>query len=191
MAKTGGRPSKYPWGDIEHDFKAGVPKPELCRRYRIPTKTLDNKIAEKKWKVSGLAVKAMSDLEQVSGSFGQLEEEDPKTAAALYDRVRTETDFDIRAGRLVIKTMKRLEGLVDRGKKLEKVGVGQGMQELREVGMMGGDYKDVLDAAYRGKELLKGKDITSQTQFSVQQNSTTQYLSEGEVMKAVADALPD
>ena len=188
------RPSKYPWEEIEADYKAGVDKKEICRKWKIPKKTLDNKIIEKSWEVSGLAVEAMRSLEQVSGNFGILEATDPKTAAALYDRVAHETDFDIRAGRLVVKTMKRLESLVDAGKKLEKVSVGTGIQELVEVGMMGSDYKDVMDAAYRGKELLKGKDQTGPQvaiQNNMTQNNSIVELSEEEIEKELkARGLP-
>ena len=188
------RPSKYPWEEIKADYEAGLDKVEIRRRYNIPRNTLDTKISEQGWEVNQHAVKAMNGLSEVSVHFGALEAESPETAAALYDRVATETDFDIRAGRLVVKTMKRLESIVDAGKKLEKVSVGTGIQELVEVGMMGGDYKDVMDAAYRGKELLKGKDQTGPQvaiQNNMTQNNSIGELSEEEIEKELkARGLP-
>jgi hypothetical protein len=90
-----------------------------------------------------------------------MEIEEPEILEAVYDRIRTESEFDLVAGRLVTKTMKKLEKLVDDGIKSEKLNVGGGMQAFETVEMMGGDYLDVMNAAYRGKELLKGKELTS------------------------------
>lgn len=155
------RPSKYDWKAIEADFKAGLERERICRKHSIEEKTLSNKIYEKKWVVSGNAKSIMTGLSEVSGSLGQMEIEEPEILEAVYDRIRTESEFDLVAGRLVTKTMKKLEKLVDGGIKSEKLNVGGGMQAFETVKMMGGDYLDVMNAAYRGKELLKGKEVTS------------------------------
>lgn len=155
------RPSKYDWKAIEADFKAGLSRDRICRKHGIEEKTLNNKIYEKKWAVSGTAKSIMNGLGEVSGNLGKMEVEEPEILEAVYDRIRTESEFDLVAGRLVTKTMKKLEKLVDGGVKSEKVNVGMGVQDFATVEMMGGDYLDVMNAAYRGKELLKGKEMTS------------------------------
>jgi len=167
------RPKSYDWTLIEADYKAGLNKPEIRRKYNVPRTTLDNKIRDEGWTVSVHANEAIKGLEQVSVHLGALEAQNPEILDAVYDRVRTESDFDIRAGRLVIKTMAKLESVVDKGTKLEKINVGDGMQSFEVVDMMGGDYKDVMDAAYRGKELLKGKDQVG-PQVAIQNNTNTQ-----------------
>jgi len=164
------RPSKYDWKAIEADFKAGIDKERICRKHGIEEKTLNNKIYEKKWIVSGNAKSIMTGLSEVSGSLGQMEIEEPEILEAVYDRIRTESEFDLVAGRLVTKTMKKLEKLVDEGIKSEKLNVGGGMQAFETVEMMGGDYLDVMNAAYRGKELLKGKEVTSSINVNTQTN---------------------
>jgi hypothetical protein len=160
------RPAKYDWKAIEADFKAGINKDRICRKYSIEEKTLNNKIYEKKWIVSGNAKSIMAGLSEVSGSLGQMEIEEPEILEAVYNRIRTESEFDLVAGRLVTKTMKKLEKLVDCGIKSEKLNVGGGMQAFETVEMMGGDYLDVMNAAYRGKELLKGKEAPATVQIN-------------------------
>lgn len=184
------RPSKYDWKAIEADYKAGLEKERICRKHGIEEKTLNNKIYEKKWAVSGNAKSIMTGLSEVSGSLGQLEIEEPEILEAVYDRIRTESEFDVVAGRLVTKTMKKLEKLVEDGVKSEKINVGGGVQAFETVEMMGGDYLDVMNAAYRGKELLKGKEVTSSINVSataaVQNNLNIKNVSEDD-LKEMAD----
>lgn len=78
------------------------------------------------------------------------------------------------AGELVAKTMKKLEKLVDGGVKSEKVNVGVGIQDFATVGMMGSDYLDIMNAAHRGKEILKGKERTSSINVSATAGAVSQ-----------------
>ncbi len=177
------RPSKYDWDKIEADFKAGVPKDEIRRRYRVPRNTLDNRIRDQKLTVSEDARAVMQGFGAVSGHLGAVEAKNPEILPSLYDRIATETDFDIRAGRIVIKAMQKIETIVEKGTKLEKVNVGMGIQNFEEVGMGPGDYKDAMDAVYRGKEVLKGKEAA--TQVNVQQNN------DGEGSRSVTFYIPE
>ena len=167
----GGRPSKYNWEAIEGEYRAGVQINDICRKHGIAKKTLQNKVSAELWEVSGGAKAVMKGFEEVSGILGTIEEESPEILPALYDRISTETEFDIMAGRIVTKTLRKLESVVDSGKKLEKVGVGGGIQSFQEVGMMGSDYKEVMEAVYKGKEILKGKEAAGTT-VNVQNNNT-------------------
>lgn len=72
------RPAKYDWKAIEADFKAGIDKYRICRKHGIEEKTLNNKIYDKKWVVSGHAKSIMKGLGEVSGSLGQMGIEEPK-----------------------------------------------------------------------------------------------------------------
>lgn len=165
-----GRPSLYDWKAIESDYKAGLPIDRICQKHTIEKKTLQNKISEKKWVVSGNAKAVMQGFEEISGNIGIIQGSEPEILEAVYDRIRTESEFDIMAGRIVIKAMKKLEKVIDDGKKLEKVNVGNGVQNLEPVGMMGGDYKDALDAVYRGKEIIKGKEASTNVNVNTQTN---------------------
>jgi len=141
-------------------------------KYKVPRNTLDNRIRDKNLVVSEHAEAAIQGLGAVSGHLGALQAETPEIIDAVYDRIANETAFDINAGRIVAKTMQKLEEIVTNGTKLEKVGVGNGIQSFQEVGMMGGDYKEVMDAVYRGKEVLKGKEAS--TNINVSATSATQ-----------------
>ena len=168
------RPSRYDWKAIEADCKAGLPVDKICQKHGIEKKTLQNKIYDKKWEVSGNAKAIMQGLEQVSGNLGQLEIEEPEIVNAVYDRIKTESEFDISAGSLAMKIMKGLHKTVDNGKSYEKVNVGAGIQQLEPVEMGGAHYLDVANAAYRAKELVKGKDITSAQSINVSATAAVQ-----------------
>lgn len=179
------RPSKYDWESIEADYRAGLPKEEIRSKYKLQRNTLDNKIREKDWEVSSRAKSVIEGFEAVSGHLGALEAETPEILPAVYDRIEAETDFDIRSGRIVTKTLRKLEGIVDKGTKLEKVGVGAGIQSFEEVGMGAGDYKDVMDTVYRGKEVIKGKEAAQSVNVAVNNTQAVQ-VNNGE---AVTDAI--
>ena len=168
---------KYNWKTIEADFKAGLTVDKICRKHTIQKKTLQNKISEKKWVVSGTAKAIMSALEDVSGKIGELREESPELIEAIYDRIKVESEFDVSAGSLVMKIMKKLHTVVDAGKGYEKLNVGNGVQNIEPVEMSGAHYLDVANAAYRAKELLKGKESPATVQINnsnaVQNNSIT------------------
>jgi hypothetical protein len=169
---AGGRPSKYDWNSIEADFRAGVPKADIRRRYKVPRNTLDNRIRDYGLEVEASAVAAMKGFEAVSGHLGALQAKSPEIMPAVYDRIATETEFDIVSSRIVMKAMSKVEKIIDNGNKLEKINVGVGMQRFEEVGMAAADYKDAMDAVYRGKEVLKGKEAPAQV--NVQQNNIQQ-----------------
>ena len=162
------RPSKYNWDAIEADFKAGVPKNEIRRRHSVPRNSLDNKIRDNNWEVNEDATAVMQGFEAVSGHLGAIQAKNPEILGAVYDRIMVETDFDIRAGRIVAKTMQRIEDAVDSGKVMQKLNVGVGIQNMEPVQMGPRDLRDVADAVYRCKEVLKGKEAPAQ--INVQNN---------------------
>ena len=171
------RPSRYDWKAIEADYKAGLPVDKICRKHTIEKKTLQNKASEKRWEVSGLAKAVFVGLSDVSGKIGELRESNPEIIEAVYDRIKTESEFDVSAGSLVMKIMKGLHTVVDSGKAYEKVNAGNGVQNIEPVNMQGSHYVDVATAAYKAKELIKGKDVTASQQINVntavQQNNIT------------------
>jgi len=168
------RPSPYDWKSIEADFKAGLTVDKICRKHTIEKKTLQNKIYDKKWEVSGNAKAIMKGLEQVSGNLGQLQAEEPEILDAVYDRIKTESEFDVSAGSLAMKIMKGLHTVVDNGKSYERVNVGNGVQNLEPIDMGASHYLDVANAAYRAKELLKGKEMTSSQNINVNATAAVQ-----------------
>lgn len=174
------RPPKYDWKLIEADYKAGLDKRNICKKHNIEEKTLNNKVYEKRWVISGTAKAVMEGLSVVSGNLGQLEEESPELLPAIYDRIKVESEFDVSAGSLTMKIMKKLHTVVDTGKGYEKLNVGNGVQNIEPVEMTGAHYLDVANAAYRAKELLKGKESPATVQINnsnaVQNNITSKTL---------------
>jgi len=164
------RPAKYDWDSIGADYKSGMELTKVCLKHGIEKRALENKIYSAKWVVNSEVNAIMSGLEEVSSKLGVLQETNPELIPAVYDRIKTESEFDISAGSLAMKIMKGLHTVVDSGKSYEKVNVGAGIQQLEPVEMGGGHYLDVANAAYRAKELVKGKDITSSQNINVQTN---------------------
>lgn len=164
------RPPKYDWGVIEADYKSGMDIEKLCLKNGIEKRTLQNKVYAMQWEINSEANAIISGLNAVSCKIGALKETNPELIEAVYDRIKVESEFDISAGSLAIKIMKGLHTVVDNGKSYEKVNVGGGIQQLEPVEMGGGHYLDVANAAYRAKELIKGKDITSSQNINVQTN---------------------
>lgn len=155
------RPAKYDWDSIGSDYKSGMELTKVCLKHGIEKRALENKIYSAKWVINSEANSIISGLHEVSSKMGILQETNPELMTALYDRIKTESEFDVSAGSLAMKIMKGLHTVVDTGKAYEKVNVGNGMQQLEPVKMGGAHYLDVANAAYKAKELLKGKEQTS------------------------------
>ena len=161
------RPVKYDWEVIEADYKSGMDLDKLCLKNGIEKRTLQNKVYAMKWEVNSEANAIIKELSEVSCKLGALKETNPELIEAVYDRIKTESEFDISSGSLALKIMKRLHNVVDSGKAYEKLNVGAGIQQLEPVEMGGSHYLDVANAAYRAKELLKGKEATTSQNINV------------------------
>jgi len=180
------RPAKYDWDTIGADYKAGMEVTKVCLKHGIEKRALENKIYSAKWVINSEANSIISGLSAVSSKLGILKETNPEIMHAVYDRIKTESEFDVSAGSLVMKIMKGLHSVVDTGKAYEKVNTGMGVQDLEPVDMGGSHYLDVANAAYRAKELLKGKELTSSINVNATagvQNNTALTMSKDEMIE--------
>src|SRR5574344_1831549 len=60
---------KYDWTEIQKAYECGKTVDELVKKYDVEKKTLQNKISEKKWEVSG-NIKA--DITELKASIGKI-----------------------------------------------------------------------------------------------------------------------
>ena len=86
------------------------------------------------------------------------------------------------------KTIEYLQG----GVKLEKVSIGQGMQELTEVGLASDDFKQCQDAIDKASITLgiNQRHATSSVNIA-NQNQQQAIINPNEISKAIAEGLPN
>lgn len=89
------------------------------------------------------------------------------------------------------RLVKKIDNTISNGKRLEKVNAGDGVQQLIPVDFNASDLKNFADAIDRTAVTLEVAPRHSNGAQVAIQNNNKQFLSESEVMKVVADALPD
>jgi hypothetical protein len=48
------RPSKYDWDGIKEAYEGGLDKADICRKYKLPLKNLNDKIRVDDWSINGV-----------------------------------------------------------------------------------------------------------------------------------------
>lgn len=144
---------KYDWIEIQKAYECGKTVDELVILYDVEKKTLQNKISEKKWEVSGTIKADISDLKKsvgkISGTLGNNPDKAHIIAKDVIDCINQIADL-VEAEKIVksatILNLSRTVAYLKNNTKLEKIGVGQGLQELVEVGLASDDFKQCQDA---------------------------------------------
>jgi len=108
------RPSKYNWKDIQKAYEGGISIDEISKKYNVTKKTLQNKISEKKWKVTGSINTHINGVREHLGKLLQETGNDPVMQDIVEERVRTilEDNELIQNNR---KLLKAFQGLVGKG----------------------------------------------------------------------------
>ena len=83
------RPHKYDWKAIETAYKKGLTIHEIVKSYKVAKKTLENKISEKKWIVTGELNSHVDEFKESLGKISQNIKEDPRMHQVLEDRLDT------------------------------------------------------------------------------------------------------
>ena len=155
------RPSKYNWSSIERDYKAGVAKTDLRKRYGVPRNTLDERIRNEKWEVSAHAVKAMSHLREVSEQIAIVTEQCPEILPNLADRIADESPFDIELANGVMLGIRASSDIVKAGKVTTQAMTMDGITDL-ERSLTNKDINDHMSALQKAKEIKFGREFPNQ-----------------------------
>lgn len=178
------RPSKFNWEEIKNAYECGKTVDELVSRYGVTKKTLQNKISKELWEVTGnikadiVAVK--ESLGNVMGTIAQnptkahiIAEDVLESINELADKLDAKKLIN---GLTMINLTKTMEFLQN-GVKLEKINVGDGMQQFEPVGLGSTDYKNIQDTIDRASITLENAPRHANSQVTVnntnaQQNNT-------------------
>lgn len=146
------RPSKYNWEEIKHAYECGKDVDELVSKYGITKKTLQNKISQQLWEVTG-SIKA--DIASVKDSLGKVTGTialNPQKAHIIAEDVLgyiNELADKLDAKKLIngatMMNLTRTIELLQSNTKLEKINVGDGMQNFESVGLGSNDYKSLQE----------------------------------------------
>ena len=146
------RPSKYDWNEIKQAYECGKTVDELVSKYGVTKKTLQNRISNELWEVMG-NIKA--DIKGVSDSLGKITgtiAQNPQKAHIIAEDViesinKLSEKIDAKKlinGATMINLTRTIEYLQN-NTKLEKIGVGAGMQQLTQVGLASDDFRQCQD----------------------------------------------
>ena len=85
------RPRKVDWEAIEKAYKEGIEVNEIVKYYKVAKKTLQNKIAEKKWRTqrNGKLVSHIDEFKEVLGTISREIQDDPKKQEIVIKKLST------------------------------------------------------------------------------------------------------
>lgn len=83
------RPSKYNWSAIEKAYKGGAEVKDICKKYNVSKKTLQNKISEFRWEITGTLNADISEFKEVLGKVTQNAQNNPETTDIYADKIIT------------------------------------------------------------------------------------------------------
>lgn len=194
------RPSKYDWEEIRNAYECGKTVDELVNKYGVTKKTLQNRISKELWEVVG-NIKA--DIQGVSDSLGKITgtiSQNPSKAHIIAESVMEDINTlaeKIDAKKLVngltMMNLTRTMEYLQNNTKLEKISVGQGMQQFEPVGLASSDFKDCQDVIDKASITLgvNPRHATSQVNIANQNQQQTNNITTNEISKAIADGLPN
>ena len=127
--------AKYDWTEIQKAYECGKTVDELVKKYDVEKKTLQNKISEKKWEVSGSIKADITELKtsigKISGTLGN----NPDKAHIIAEDVINCINqiADLVEGEKIVKSatllnLARTVNYLKNNTKLEKVSAGAGIQ---------------------------------------------------------------
>lgn len=148
-----GRPSKYNWEEIKKSYFIGRSVDDIVDKYGITKKTLQNKISEELWEVSGNIKSDILGLKQSIGKITDDISHNQELAHIISEDVKdliNELSDLVDAKKIIYSATKlnliRTTQYLSNNKKLEKVSVGMGIQQFEEVGLGASDFKECQDA---------------------------------------------
>lgn len=156
------RPSKYNWEEIKKAYECGITVDELSDRYDITKKTLQNRISKELWEVMGSIKSEISNVKEslgkISGTIAQNPEKAHIIAEEILESINSLAE-KIDSKKLIHGATKinltRTIQYLQNNKKLEKRGIGDGVQVFEEVGLGADDFKQCQDTIDKASITLK------------------------------------
>lgn len=156
------RPSKYDWEEIRNAYECGIKIDKLVSKYGVTKKTLQNRISNELWEVTGnikADIQAVDDsLGKITGTISQnpskahiIAEETLNSINELADKLDAKKLINGLSMMNLTRVMQHLEQNV----KLEKINVGDGVQQFEPVGLGSADYKNIQDTIDRASVTLE------------------------------------
>ena len=173
--------AKYDWTEIQKAYECGKTVDELVKKYDVEKKTLQNKISEKKWEVSGKIKADITELKtsigKISGTLGNNPDKAHIIAEDVIDCINQIADLV--EGEKIVKSatllnLARTVNYLKNNTKLEKVSAGAGIQELVEVGLGSDDFKQCQDAIDKASITLGVNQRHSNSKVNIQNTNAAQ-----------------
>ena len=165
--------AKYDWVEIQKAYEIGMPVNKIVSKYEVTKKTLQNKISEKKWEVSGSVKATLTEFSESIGKVSGIIESNPDKADIIAEQA--------------IEISKDLELI----RNSAKFFLGKAVTKAK-------DPTATMEDLYKGSKIVTETGMNlgvidrhapkSDTNVAVQTNNN---LTKAEISQAVADSLPD
>ena len=151
------------------------------QKYDVEKKTLQNKISEKKWEVSGNIKADITELKtsigKISGTLGNNPDKAHIIAEDVIDCINQIADL-VESEKIVksatLLNLARTVTYLKNNTKLEKISAGAGVQELVEVGLGSSDFKECQVTIDKASLTLGVNQRHSNSQVNIQNTNATQ-----------------
>lgn len=172
--------AKYNWIEIQKAYECGKSVDELVIKYNIDKKkTLQNKISENKWEVSGNIKSTISDLKEsigkVSGTLGNNPDKFHIIAEDVIDcinEISILVDGTKAVSSATLLNLARTIEYLKTNTKMEKINVGDGVQNFEPVALGSLDYKNAQDTIDKASITLGINQRHSNSQININNDNT-------------------
>ena len=172
--------AKYNWIEIQKAYECGKSVDELVIKYNIDKKkTLQNKISENKWEVSGNIKSTISDFKESIGKVsGTLGNNPDKFHIIAEDVINCINEISIlvdgtkAVSSATLLNLARTIEYLNKNQKLEKINVGDGVQNFEPVALGSLDYKNAQDTIDKASITLGINPRHANTSIKVDNNNT-------------------
>lgn len=83
------RPTKYNWEAIEKAYIQGANIEDICKKYKIAKKTLQNKIYEFRWEIKGNIDSDINEFRAVLGKVTEKAQNNPEATDIYIEKIVT------------------------------------------------------------------------------------------------------
>lgn len=83
------RPTKYDWTAIEKAYIQGAEVDDICKKYKVAKKTLQNKIYEMRWEIKGNIDADVNEFRAVLGKVTETALNNPETTDIYIEKIVT------------------------------------------------------------------------------------------------------
>ena len=186
------RPIKYNWEDIKKHYEAGMSQTDIVLEFECPKSSLSERIKKENWIQNEQVKDYIKGSVKVNEQKSNIIEQDVR----LLEIADTIINDESRRRGLIFnateKLLKKASQMIDKNSVVDKINVGDGVQNFEPRELNTSDFKNLIDTIDKASITLGINPRHANTNIKVDNNNLQQTnLTIEDISLAIANGLPD